>query len=118
MMRSLLQEINWEVTADMTAELAWQYFSDQFNNIISQTVPTTRNRPKYKNFYINRETMRIRKRKQSYWNRCCHTLTPGLPKNAIILGSLLVICNEIMRFALLMVLRAALRPFGIMLTPN
>ena len=42
-MRSLLQEVNWENMEDMTAELAWKYFSEHFNNIISQTVqqPTT-----------------------------------------------------------------------------
>ena len=76
LMRSLLQEINWDVLDDMTAELARKYFSDHFNNIISQTVPTTCNRPKYKNFYINREAMRIRKRKQLYWNRYRRTSDP------------------------------------------
>ena len=40
LMRSLLQEINWENMEDMTAELAWKYFSEHFYNIISQTVPT------------------------------------------------------------------------------
>ena len=46
LMRSLLQEINWEVMEDITAELAWKHFSEQFNNIIFQTVPTSCNRPK------------------------------------------------------------------------
>jgi len=39
----------------MTAELAWKYFSKQFNNIVSQTVPTTNNKPRFKNFYVAKQ---------------------------------------------------------------
>ena len=62
----------------MTAKLAWKYFSEHFNNITSQTVPTavTYNKPKFKNFYMNREAMRNRKKKQLCWNRYRATSDP------------------------------------------
>ena len=75
-MRSLLEEIDWRVMNDMTPEEAWQYFSCHFNTIIDRTVPKSSNKIKYQNIYINKEAMRLRKKKLEFWRQYCTTLDP------------------------------------------
>ena len=62
-MRFLLDEINWYAMNDMTPDEAWQYFFNNFNTIIDRTVPKSNSKVKYKNVYINKEAMKLRKRK-------------------------------------------------------
>ena len=75
-MRSLLHEIDWYTMNDMTSEEAWEFFFDNFNAIIENTVPKSNNKVKYKNVYINKEAMKIRKRKLAFWRQYCSTLDP------------------------------------------
>ena len=75
-MRSLLDGIDWYVMNDMTPEEAWQYFSSNFNTIIDRAVPKSSNKVKYKNVYINKEVIRLRKKKLECWSQYCITLDP------------------------------------------
>ena len=75
-MRFLLDEINWYAMNDMAPDEAWQYFFNNFNAIIDRTVPKSNSKVKYKNVYINKEAMKLRKRKLVFWRQYCTTLDP------------------------------------------
>ena len=106
-MRSLVHEIDWYTMNDMTSEEAWEFFFENFNAIIDDTVPKSNNKViKYKNIYINKEAMKIRKKKLLFWRQYCTTLDPidyvCFAKERNRLRSLLANYDMIMKHYLLM----------------
>ena len=66
LLRREVTKVDWVPIQEMSAQCSYTYFENTISRLVDQHVPKTRP-GKRKNIYMNREALRLRKKKRSLW---------------------------------------------------